>query len=173
MYPKPLHDLAGFAIRCIASGQTSTILGAEDKTVAWGPSPVCGELGFGEEAKSSTKPKFVDDLSGARCLDVAMGAWTSLVLLDTTSQDGLGAVGAALAGRTTGGAAKVQPRPVHDPQEPAAGAGGSGAGGGSGGGGGSGSSAKAGGAKAAGAKRGAPKEEGASAAGAKKVRGKK
>eukprot|EP00124_Ichthyophonus_hoferi_P004201 Ihof_evm4s436 gene=Ihof_evmTU4s436 len=67
MYPKPAYDLQGWAIRCLALGQTSAVLGAETSAVAWGVS-VAGELGFGlpPTPKSSSKPKKLDLLEGTK-----------------------------------------------------------------------------------------------------------
>jgi hypothetical protein len=89
-----------------------------------------GELGYGEETKSSTKAKFVDDLSGTRAVSVALGYATSLVVLDVTSPTKEGQVGAALAGKPipaiegVNAAAGVPALAVYDPVElvPVAGA---------------------------------------------------
>lgn len=93
MTPKQIVDVTSLNPQDIAAGPTSTIMafgggnlgnpGQVPMLVAFGPSPTSGELGFGEENKSSTKPKEVEDLFGCRVLDVAMGTATSVVLVDT------------------------------------------------------------------------------------------
>ena len=60
----------------------------DDAVAAWGPSPAYGELGHGDKVKSSTTPKYVDDLQGALVHDVAMGAAHSLALIDTATDAG-------------------------------------------------------------------------------------
>jgi hypothetical protein len=83
--PRYLQDLAGWSVRAVASGATSSIVAAEASVVSFGPSPTCGELGYGEAVKSSTKPKLVDTLEGCHALDVAMGLGASMVVVDTSS----------------------------------------------------------------------------------------
>lgn len=86
MIPKALNDLHGWDVRSIACGSTSTLVAAEQTLVAFGPSPTCGELGFGEVTKSSTKCKIVEDLGETHVIQVAAGHSSSLVLLDTVSE---------------------------------------------------------------------------------------
>jgi hypothetical protein len=153
MKPTYIQDVAGMSVRSIAIGPTSTILSADTSVVGWGPSPTSGELGFGVDTKSSTKPKLVDDLEGAYAIDVrpsdtriasrtsfpnspaqtsilsftqvAMGLATSFVILDTTSTVTGVDVGTKLISDGT--------MKVYDPEElTGAGAGGAGAGAGAG-----------------------------------------
>uniref|UniRef100_R7WET7 Uncharacterized protein n=1 Tax=Aegilops tauschii TaxID=37682 RepID=R7WET7_AEGTA len=63
MYPKPVRDLSGWNIRCMASGDMHHIVGAEDSCISWGLSEY-GELGYGPTQKSSVNPKKVDILEG-------------------------------------------------------------------------------------------------------------
>ena len=44
MYPKPIQDLSGWDIRCVACSQTSVVLAADETVIAWGCSPTFGEL---------------------------------------------------------------------------------------------------------------------------------
>lgn len=44
MYPKPIQDLSGWEIRCVACSQTSVVVAADDSVIAWGASPTFGEL---------------------------------------------------------------------------------------------------------------------------------
>lgn len=53
---------------------------AGDKTVVWGQGPY-GELGLGTK-KSSTKPSFVDSLTGVKVLDMACGLGFMLYVVD-------------------------------------------------------------------------------------------
>ena len=70
MKPTYIQDITSMSVRAIAIGPTSTLLAADNSIVGWGPSPTSGELGFGSETKSSTKPKLVDDLEGAFAINV-------------------------------------------------------------------------------------------------------
>ena len=72
MKPAYIGDVVSMSCRALAVGPTSTILAADDTIVAWGPSPTSGELGFGEETKSSTKPKYVDDFEGTHAIAVSL-----------------------------------------------------------------------------------------------------
>lgn len=87
-YPKVLHDLSGWQVRSLTAGATSTMLCAGESVVAWGPSPTCGELGFGDGelrrgmvVKSSAKPKLVDAMEGATTLDVRLGLQFSVMVV--------------------------------------------------------------------------------------------
>lgn len=87
-YPKALHDLSGWQVRSLTCGATSAMLCAGESVVAWGPSPTCGELGFGDGelrrgavVKSSPKPKLVDAMEGATTLDVRLGLSFSVLVV--------------------------------------------------------------------------------------------
>lgn len=56
MYPKPFHDLSGWNVRDIGCAQTSVVFAADETTIVWGGAPCYGELGLGEERKSSASP---------------------------------------------------------------------------------------------------------------------
>ncbi|KAL1465040.1 hypothetical protein WDU94_004635 [Cyamophila willieti] len=56
MYPKPFHDLSGWNVRSIGCAQTSTIVAADETIIVWGGAPCFGELGLGEERRSSATP---------------------------------------------------------------------------------------------------------------------
>ena len=114
MRPTYFADFSSMRVTGVAAGATSIIVStSENSTVAFGPSPTYGELGFGEASKSSVKPKLVDDLEGLALSSVAMGLGLSMVLVEASAER----------------AAKF---PVYDPKEPAgkAGGGAEGAGGG-------------------------------------------
>lgn len=89
MYPKPLYDLQGNEMHCFASGNTSTVAATDRTIVSWGPSPTYGELGLGEgNAKSSVKPKIIEDLDGLYCSCIATGiAFTAMIVHVSTSED--------------------------------------------------------------------------------------
>lgn len=70
MKPAYVSDLTTMSVRSVAVGPTSTIVAADQAVVVWGPSPTSGELGIGEETKSSTKPKLVEDLDGVHAISV-------------------------------------------------------------------------------------------------------
>ncbi|XP_037552801.1 uncharacterized protein LOC119429198, partial [Nematolebias whitei] len=65
MYPKAVQDLCGWKIRSLACGKSSIIIAADESTISWGPSPTCGELGYGDnKPKSSTTAQEVKTLDG-------------------------------------------------------------------------------------------------------------
>ncbi|KAJ6656829.1 hypothetical protein lerEdw1_003160 [Lerista edwardsae] len=87
MYPKAVQDLCGWKIRSLACGKTSTIVAADESTIAWGPSPTFGELGFGDhKPKSSTAAQEVKTLDGIYVEQVAMGYAHSLAVARDESE---------------------------------------------------------------------------------------
>jgi hypothetical protein len=74
MKPTYVSDITSMAVRDVAVGPSSTLVAADTSIVAWGGAPTFGELGFGAETKSSTKPKLVDDLEGCYALSVRLRA---------------------------------------------------------------------------------------------------
>lgn len=82
MYPKPVMDLSGWNIRCMASGNMHHVIGADDSCISWGHAQY-GELGYGPLGpKSSTTPKKVDILEGIHVKSVACGYGFSLIVVD-------------------------------------------------------------------------------------------
>ncbi|XP_058801470.1 protein RCC2 homolog isoform X2 [Phymastichus coffea] len=87
MYPKPIQDLSGWDIRCIACSQTSVVVAADDSVIAWGCSPTFGELGFGEMRKSSTTPMEVKALEGLYITSVTCGLSHTLMICRDESEE--------------------------------------------------------------------------------------
>uniref|UniRef100_A0A8R7JVU8 Protein RCC2 n=1 Tax=Triticum urartu TaxID=4572 RepID=A0A8R7JVU8_TRIUA len=87
MYPKPVRDLSGWNIRCMASGDMHHIVGAEDSCISWGLSEY-GELGYGPTQKSSVNPKKVDILEGMHVTSVGCGVGMSLIVVDRANVGG-------------------------------------------------------------------------------------
>ncbi|XP_062185049.1 uncharacterized protein LOC133888725 isoform X1 [Phragmites australis] len=82
MYPKPVMDLSGWNIRCMASGNMHHVVGADDSCISWGVA-VHGELGYGPNGqKSSANPKKVDILEGMHATSVGCGYGLSLIVVD-------------------------------------------------------------------------------------------
>ncbi|KAK8944779.1 Ultraviolet-B receptor UVR8 [Platanthera zijinensis] len=82
MYPKPVMDLSGWNIRCMASGNMHHFIGADDSCISWGVSQF-GELGYGPLGqKSSVNPKKVDSLDGMHVISVACGLSFSVIVVD-------------------------------------------------------------------------------------------
>ncbi|KAK1686334.1 hypothetical protein QYE76_047182 [Lolium multiflorum] len=82
MYPKPLMDLSGWNVRCMASGNMHHIVGADDSCISWGAAQF-GELGYGPNGqKSSANPKKVDSLNGMHVTSVGCGYGLSLIVVD-------------------------------------------------------------------------------------------
>ncbi|CAL4077670.1 unnamed protein product, partial [Meganyctiphanes norvegica] len=88
MYPKPIQDLCGWDIRSVGCSATSIVVAADDSCIAWGPSPTYGELGLGENKKSSTALQEVKALDGAHLSMVACGMGHTLYICrDSTDED--------------------------------------------------------------------------------------
>ncbi|OXU20354.1 protein RCC2 homolog [Nasonia vitripennis] len=87
MYPKPIQDLSGWDIRCVACSQTSVVVGADESVIAWGCSPTFGELGFGEMRKSSTTPMEVKALEGLYITAVTCGLSHTLMICRDESEE--------------------------------------------------------------------------------------
>ncbi|XP_040378840.1 protein RCC2 homolog isoform X2 [Oryza brachyantha] len=82
MYPKPLLDLSGWNIRCMASGNMHHVVGADDSCISWGVAQN-GELGYGPNGqKSSANPKKVDILEGMHVISVGCGYGLSAIVVD-------------------------------------------------------------------------------------------
>uniref|UniRef100_A0ACD5UVP4 Uncharacterized protein n=1 Tax=Avena sativa TaxID=4498 RepID=A0ACD5UVP4_AVESA len=82
MYPKPLMDLSGWNVRCMASGNMHHIVGADDSCISWGNAQF-GELGYGPNGqKSSANPKKVESLNGMHVTSVGCGYGLSLIVVD-------------------------------------------------------------------------------------------
>ncbi|GJN26139.1 hypothetical protein PR202_gb14047 [Eleusine coracana subsp. coracana] len=85
MYPKPLMDLSGWNIRCMASGNMHHVVGADDSCISWGVA-IHGELGYGPNGqKSSANPKKVDILEGMHVTSVGCGCGWSLIVVDRSN----------------------------------------------------------------------------------------
>ncbi|XP_076028928.1 protein RCC2 homolog [Oratosquilla oratoria] len=88
MYPKPVQDLYGWDVRSVGCSTTSVVVAADDSVISWGPSPTYGELGLGENTKSSTQPKEVKALEGAHICFVSCGmGYTTLVVRNENDKD--------------------------------------------------------------------------------------
>ncbi|XP_044962058.1 protein RCC2-like [Hordeum vulgare subsp. vulgare] len=87
MYPKPVIDLSGWNIRCMASGNMHHAVGADDSCISWGHS-LYGENGYGPTQKSSGSPKKVDILEGMHVTSVGCGVGMSLIVVDRANVGG-------------------------------------------------------------------------------------
>ncbi|KAJ6641521.1 Protein RCC2 like, partial [Pseudolycoriella hygida] len=75
LYPKPINELCGYNFKSIGCSAFSSIFASDNgQLIAWGASPVCGELGIGTNPKSSSKPTLVESMNGFDVMKVAMGA---------------------------------------------------------------------------------------------------
>lgn len=80
MYPKPIGDLSGWAVRAIACSGKGWMVAADDSVIGCAPSPCYGELGLGENKKSSASPVEIKTMDKVYCLDVGMGLSHSIFL---------------------------------------------------------------------------------------------
>ncbi|CAK0738461.1 hypothetical protein CVIRNUC_001046 [Coccomyxa viridis] len=92
MYPKVVHDLAGWKVRTIACGAGTYALAAgvpgdaDNSTVTWGQA-MYGELAYGEKGKkSSANPDKCQALEGIYTHQVALGIGHSMFLVDPDSE---------------------------------------------------------------------------------------
>jgi len=80
-WTRPTHvpDLMGWNVKVVSCGSTTTFVFAENCVISFG-SALYGELGFGEETKSSARPKKVDSLQNTSILDISCGVGHTLLL---------------------------------------------------------------------------------------------
>jgi alpha-tubulin suppressor-like RCC1 family protein len=62
MYPTQERDLSGWKISALACGGSSAMVLGDANTIAWGAASD-GELGFGQDQKSSARPKIIEPLN--------------------------------------------------------------------------------------------------------------
>jgi hypothetical protein len=77
IYPKLQQELCDWRASYVAAGPNLIVTACappdgEPETVAWGQ-PVAGKIGFEGDASSTSVPKYIEKLSGSRCIDVSCG----------------------------------------------------------------------------------------------------
>lgn len=83
MYPKPHEDLSGWKIHSAACGHSHNAVHADSSLITWGSACLSGELGYGEgDKKSSSRPKKVDIMEGAKVAQIACGLANTLLLVE-------------------------------------------------------------------------------------------
>lgn len=87
MYPKPIHDLSGWAIRSIACNNKSWMIAADESVIGCCPSPCYGELGMGDMKKSSANPVEVTKLDGVHILACGMGISHSVFIARNETEE--------------------------------------------------------------------------------------
>jgi len=87
MYPKIVTDLQGWEIKKMACTYKCIVTAADDSVVAWGPSPTFGEMCFGEDVKSSTKPKECKPMEDFEVLDLACGINCTMFVVKNTTKE--------------------------------------------------------------------------------------
>lgn len=87
MYPKVVTDLQGWKVRSMACASKGIMVAADDGLVSWGPSPAFGELCYGEDCKSSSKPKECKPMDDHYVMSVACGMNCSLFLVKNDTQE--------------------------------------------------------------------------------------
>jgi alpha-tubulin suppressor-like RCC1 family protein len=90
--PTQYEGTGTWKISSVGSGAVSAVVASlkERSVASWGPGPTHGELGYGEGEKvpkSSSKPKEVESLSGARILSVVVGYGSALLLADMEDEE--------------------------------------------------------------------------------------
>eukprot|EP01135_Chromosphaera_perkinsii_P005501 Nk52_evm50s352 gene=Nk52_evmTU50s352 len=87
MYPRPVHDLSGLAIRSISCGNQSLFVVTDSGVVAWGQNCANGELGLGANGgKSLTKPDYIRSMEGGHFYRATAGCGHCLLLASPDSE---------------------------------------------------------------------------------------
>ncbi|XP_039250913.1 protein RCC2-like [Styela clava] len=73
MYPKPVQDLTGWNVKSLGCGSRHIAVSADDNVIVWGIGTSSGELGLGEQRKSSANPLILKAMEGLSVLEVACG----------------------------------------------------------------------------------------------------
>jgi len=87
MYPKPITDLSGWIVRSMACGTKGWMVAAEDSVIGCAPSPCYGELGMGENKKSSAQPLEVTKLENVYVQACGMGVSHSVFIARNESEE--------------------------------------------------------------------------------------
>lgn len=87
MYPKPITDLSGWTIRSIACGTKGWMIAADDSVIGCSPSPCYGELGMGENKKSSANPVEISKLENVFVHAVGMGVSHSVFIVKNDTDE--------------------------------------------------------------------------------------
>jgi len=86
MYPTLEKGLEGWKIGKMSCGFASLIvIGDTNKTIGWG-NCTTGELGFGENQKSSSQPKVIDPLNEIKVIEIACGYSHTLFLVEISDK---------------------------------------------------------------------------------------
>jgi len=80
MYPKPVMDLSGWAIRSIACNSKGWMVAADASVIGSIPSPCYGELASGDMKKSSAAPMVIKTLESVHVLKCGMGTCHSIFI---------------------------------------------------------------------------------------------
>jgi len=86
MYPKPIMDLSGWAIRSIACSGKGWMVAADDSVIGAVPSPCFGELASGDMKKSSANPVEIKTLDKVHVLECGMGIAHSIFIARNESE---------------------------------------------------------------------------------------
>ena len=90
MYFKPVMDISGWPVDSIGCANKSILIVADEKAIAWGPSPVYGELALGDgtdgNTKSSANPKIIPTLERFVNKKVACGNMFTIFMVDLSSK---------------------------------------------------------------------------------------
>ncbi|ESO04865.1 hypothetical protein HELRODRAFT_154695 [Helobdella robusta] len=88
MYPKPIHDLSGWKVRCLGCCHKSIVLAADNSLISWGSSPTYGELCLGENGpKSTSTPMESKPLEGIYIEKISCGWGHTLLLARNVSEE--------------------------------------------------------------------------------------
>jgi len=88
MYPKPFADLQGWKVRSIGCGHRHCVVAADTAIIVWGRQTSNGELGLGEQRKSSAQPDLMKAAADIYMLRTAAGqAHTLMIARNETEKD--------------------------------------------------------------------------------------
>lgn len=86
MYPAVLYDLSGWNVRSMACGPNHFVVAADNSTITWGQA-TNGELGYGQQKKSSANAAKCEAVEGIQMYQVAAGAGFSLFLAPNSTEE--------------------------------------------------------------------------------------
>lgn len=86
MYPKPIMDLSGWAIRSIGCCSKGWMIAADDSVIGCSGAPCYGEMATGELKKSSAQPVEIKTLDKVHVLECGMGVAHSIFIARNESE---------------------------------------------------------------------------------------
>jgi len=87
MYPKPFSDLQGWNVRLVGCGNKHVVVAADDAVIVWGVQTQSGEIGLGEQRKSSSKPDFMKACDNLNIRGISCGLCHTIMIARNDGDD--------------------------------------------------------------------------------------